>query len=165
MGAYVTGDLDRIKGALETFIRGLFPTIDYLARYEATAVAQNSDGTLEVTVDDTRFPGLSHVPIRYGVPGVSAVVNSGARVLLGFAGGDPSKPQVEIWESASVAKFVIAASEVDVNGGNVNVTATNVCQVNGNIVELNGGTLPIARLTDQAGPFKIVGPGNISVLG
>ncbi len=149
---FAAGDPDRITRGLTTFIRSIVDKrLDTLALYPANVVAQNADGTLELQPDDPRWPGFSNVPIRYGVPGITAKVASGARVLLGFAGGDPRKPIAELWESASVTELDVNATTVNVNGST--------------LVVLNGGTLPIARLTDQAGPFKIVGPGNLKVLG
>jgi hypothetical protein len=144
----VVGGSDRVKGALAAWVRSLFSRLDYLARYPAKVVAQNmATGALELVPDDKRLPGMSAVPIRYGVPGMKATVAPGARVLVGFAGGDPSKPEAELWESASVLKLEVSAT----------------------LVTLNGGLLPIARATDpvQAGPFAgtIVGPGNVTVLG
>lgn len=106
----MSADLDRIKGALASFVRGLFPQIDYLARYPARVVGQNADGTLELVPDDARLPGLSGVPIRIGIPGVTVKVTAG-RVLLGFAGGDPSKPVAELWEGGA------AVTEVKFSGG------------------------------------------------
>jgi hypothetical protein len=100
-------ELDRMKAALAAYVRSLFAGLDYYASYPAKVVAQNGDGTLELQPDDPRIPGLSNVPIRYGVPGVKATVASGARVLLGFAAGDPGKPQAELWESAVPTEIVI----------------------------------------------------------
>ncbi len=101
---------DRLSTALVALIRSIFPTIDYLALYPARVIAQNLDGTLELQPDDSRMPGMSSVPIRYGVPGVTAKVSSGARVLLGFAAGDPSKPVAELWESATVTEINLGAA-------------------------------------------------------
>ncbi len=42
--------------------------------------------------------GLDHVPIRYGLPGVKALIKNGARCHLAFAAGDPSRPFVGSWE-------------------------------------------------------------------
>ncbi len=136
--------LDRVKGPLAAWVKSLFARIDYLARYPARVVAQNLvTGTLELVPDDRRLPGMSGVPIRYGVPGIKATVAPGARVLVGFAGGDPTKPEAELWESASVLKL----------------------EVNATLVTLNSGVQPIARVGDAAGPFAITGPGNLTVLG
>ena len=104
----MASDYDRIKSGLVAIIRrtvGAFivQRVDFLAAYQCKVVTQNGDGTLELQPDDVRLPGYSKVPIRYGVPGVSATVAAGARVLLEFAGGDPQKPIATVWESASVA--------------------------------------------------------------
>lgn len=146
-------DLDRMKAALAAYVRSLFAGLDYYASYPAKVVAQNADGTLELQPDDPRIPGLSNVPIRYGVPGVKATVASGARILLGFAGGDPGKPQAELWESASVTRLQVDATTIEVNGMAVQVTAS--------AVTILGGTFPVAKegspLTGTAGPYAISG--------
>lgn len=106
----MASDLDRVKGGLAAFVRSLFPRVDYYALYPSTVVKQNADGTLELTPDDQRFAGMSGVPIRYGLPDVSATMTNGARVLLGFAGGDPAKPIAVLWESASISGLTLGAS-------------------------------------------------------
>lgn len=103
------GEQDRIKAGLAAFVRAQFPRLDHFAAYWSRVVSQNGDGTLELIPDDPRIPGRSNVPIRYGVPGVKATVSPGARVLLEFAGGDPSKPFATVWESAAVTEIVVAS--------------------------------------------------------
>src|SRR5947199_8556008 len=108
--------MDRTLGAFKRIVAGIVgnwiqgPHMDYLASYPATAVTQNGDGTLEIQPDDSRLPSLSSVPIRYGVPGVSAQIANGGRVLLAFAGGDPAKPIATVWESSSVLSLAVTAS-------------------------------------------------------
>jgi hypothetical protein len=115
--------MDRTLGAFKAIIQRFVgnwivgPHVDYLASYPSTAVTQNADGTLEIQPDDSRLPSLSSVPIRYGVPGVSAQIANGGRVLLSFAGGDPAKPIATVWESASVTALVF-------NGGSQGVART-----------------------------------------
>jgi hypothetical protein len=115
--------MDRTLGAFGAIIsrfvgnRIVGPRVDYLASYPATAVAQNGDGTLEIKPDDSRLPSLSGVPIRYGVPGVSAQIANGGRVLLAFAGGDPAKPIATVWEAASVVSLTVAASAIHLGAG------------------------------------------------
>ena len=114
---------DRSKYGLAAFLRSLVgneitgPRMDYLAAYQCRAVSQNSDGTLELIADDTRLGVFSSVPIRYGVPGVTATVAGGARVLLEFAGGDPQKPIATVWESASVTQLTVVASAIALSNG------------------------------------------------
>lgn len=101
------GELDRLKAGLAAFVRSQFPRLDHFAAYWCRAVSQNADGTLELVPDDARIASRSNVPIRYGVPGVKATVAPGARVLLEFAAGDPSKPFATVWESATPSEIII----------------------------------------------------------
>lgn len=117
----MASDYDRIKSGLINIIRrtlGAFivQRVDFLAAYQCKVVTQNPDGTLELQPDDSRLPPYSKVPIRYGVPGVSALVANGARVLLEFAGGDPQKPIATVWESASVTLLIITATTIKIGG-------------------------------------------------
>jgi len=115
-------DQDRIKTSVAQFVRKFVGNhlvgarMDYLATYQCRAVAQNADGTLELLPDDSRLPSYSKVPIRYGVPGVSATVAGGARVLLEFASGNPQKPIASLWESASVTILTVTASAINLGG-------------------------------------------------
>jgi hypothetical protein len=108
---------DRLTDALESLVRRVVGArLDYLAAYPARAVAQNADGTLELVPDDKRLPTFKNVGIRYGVPGVSATIAAGARVLLEFAGGDPRSPIATVWESASVTQLVVTSSAIKLGG-------------------------------------------------
>jgi len=124
----------------------------YLGQFPARVVAQNGDGSLELQPDDSRLPGMSKVPIRYGLPGVTVEVLAGARVAIEFEAGDPARPVATVWESGTVTKMVIAsAAEVTVNAPTVNVGGAT------SAVKLADGTpvQGVARIGDQvqAGPF------------
>lgn len=99
---------DRLLAPFAALVRRLTARIDYLALYACRVVAQNTDLTLELQPDDARIPSLSAVPIRHGLPGVTVRVAAGARVLLAFENGDPSKPVATLWDSASVEEIVFA---------------------------------------------------------
>lgn len=90
--------------------------LDLLAAYPATVVSQNADGTLELRPSSPKVPPVTKVPIRYGIPGITAKVATGARVWLEFTGGDASLPVATLWESASVTELDIAASLIKVGG-------------------------------------------------
>ena len=108
---------EHLIAQLEAFVRQVFgQRLDFLAAYPARAVLQNADGTLELVPDDSRLPTYKKVPIRYGVPGVTATIAAGARVLLEFAGGDPRKPIATVWESASVTAITFAGTTVNLGG-------------------------------------------------
>ena len=93
------------------------PRIDVLAAYPARVVSQASDGSLDVRPDSPKLPPMTGVPIRYGVPGVSARVSAGARVLIEFAGGDPQQPIATVWESASVTELRLAGDRPIIREG------------------------------------------------
>lgn len=102
---------DRFKAALEALVLRICGKYDYAVPYACRVIAQNPDGTLELVPDDPRFivgaavnqplPGLSAVPIRYGAPGVTATVGTGARVIVEFENADPARPVVTAWDLSS----------------------------------------------------------------
>jgi hypothetical protein len=136
-----SSSLDRLKSSLQAIVRTFADSpLDYKAMYPAKVVSQ-SGNQLELLPDDTRIPPLSNVPMRLGVPGITATVAPGSRVLLGWAAGDPQKPVATLWESSSVTSLNISATTITLNGGVANVARAGV---------------------DTAGPWTIVG-GNPSV--
>jgi hypothetical protein len=60
---------------------------------------------------------MTHVPIRYGAPGVRANVRPGSRVLIEFAGGQRTSPIATVWEAASVSRVTIAADTIRLADG------------------------------------------------
>lgn len=94
--------------ALRRLVDGWVSTrLDRLALYPARVVSQAADGTLDLVPDDPRVPPCTGVPIRMGLPGASATVPAGGRVLLGYEAGDPSKPCATLWESGTVTVLTL----------------------------------------------------------
>jgi hypothetical protein len=152
-------DLDRKLSGLTKFIRKvmgsfLITQVDYLAAYKCKVVFQNGDGTLELQPDDPRIPPLSNVPIFYGIPGVTATIKAGSRVLLEFANGDPSNRIATVWEKSSVSELVLTADTVTVNATTVTVGSGS------SSVSLGAAGALVAREGDQvigtAGPYPII---------
>lgn len=116
----MTQELDRVKGGLLRIIMGVVGRTDFHALYPSKVVTQNTDGTLELQPDSAKLKPISKVPIRLGLPGVTVKVAAGARVLLGFEQGDPSRPRALLWEADSMTELVItAATKVTVNAPDV----------------------------------------------
>lgn len=128
-------EADRILDAIRRIVRPLLARVDYLALYPAKIVQQTGDGTLEVTPDDARMPGMTRVPLRTFIPGVEVRVKQGARVLVGFEGGDPTRPYAQLFESGALDSLKITAE------GNVDLRAKTVT--------LADGGLPAARQGDM----------------
>lgn len=97
----------RLLDALDRLLAPLRRRVDYQALYAARVVAQDGDGRLDLVPDDARVPPCRGVPIRYGLPGVRATVPAGARVLLTYEAGDPSRPIATLWELGGVTRLVI----------------------------------------------------------
>lgn len=75
----------------------------YGRQYPSKVVAQDADGTLHLLPDDPRmgFLGLTQVPMRHGIPGLTVKVVPGQYVNLFFEGGDPKKPAAALWPDGS----------------------------------------------------------------
>ena len=159
--------MDRLKAALAAFVRGVTSRLDYLALYPCRVLSQNTDGSLELQPEDGRLPGLSKVPIRIGVPGVDVKVTPGAKVLLGFTGGDPRSPIAALFEKDSLKEIALtSATKVTITGGadvvldasakvtitaatNVDITASTKVTISAPEVALGAGAQPVARVGDQ----------------
>lgn len=98
-----------LLAAFERLLGRLTRRVDYLGLYPARVVAQRADGTLDLVPDSPRVAPCQGVPYRT-LRGLSVDVPAGARVLLGYEGGDPSRPYALAWEIGD-------ATSVRVNGG------------------------------------------------
>lgn len=103
-------------GALRSFIEWVVRDRIYLRNYEATVERDHGDNHLDLRPDDARVAGtgLSRVPIRHGLPGVSVRVVVGSRVLLGFEGGDPQRPYASCWAPGSIESVSFDGGEAGV---------------------------------------------------
>lgn len=104
------------REALDRIIRFVTRETLYLRSFECTVEIDHGDNTLDLLPDDARVrgTGLSRVPIRHGLPGVTVRVATGSRVLLGFVEGDPRKPFASLWQPGSI-------EEVSFDGGQASV--------------------------------------------
>jgi hypothetical protein len=128
------GGTERFQGVVAGVIESVVGwRIDYGRLYPAKVIAQNGDGSLELYPDDelVRGSGISQVPIRHGLPGVTVKVNAGARVALFFENGDPKKPAVALWPDGSSCKEIsIKAPDLKLEG---NLTVTGDITATGNV--------------------------------
>ena len=97
-----------LLAALDRLLGRLTRRVDYTALWPARVVAQRGDGTLDLVPDSPRVAPCQGVPYRT-LRGLSVDVPAGARVLLGYEGGDPARPYALAWE--------LGDATVRVNGG------------------------------------------------
>jgi hypothetical protein len=109
------------KSVLNTFLAGIRQQIDYSRLYPARVTLQNPDGSLQLVPDDEAMKGagLDHIPIRHGIPGITLEnIPKGARVRLGFEGGDPASPYAALWDTdtGSGVTIVVHAAHIKLGG-------------------------------------------------
>ena len=93
--------------------RAANPETLYASCYWAKVVKQDGD-RIDVQPDDSRVPPMAGVPLTVGIPGAKVSVSAGARVLVGWSGGDPRFPYVHGWDqSEKVVKLVLSAARVE----------------------------------------------------
>ena len=93
-------NLDRIKAGLAAFIDAhIGRRVTYHGLYPSTVVSQAADGRVDVLPDDeaVRGAGIGLAELRNGAPGYQYDAPAGARCLVGFEAGDPSRPYVAGW--------------------------------------------------------------------
>jgi hypothetical protein len=130
-----TNGYDRLKAVLESFIAGRMARVDFLALYPSKVVSQHADGSLDVVPDASNVPAHSRVPIAYGIPGCTATIDPGCKVLLGWGGGQPSKPYVALFQNSKVSGLELGGADSPVGRGdkiwimlNAIKTALGTCQ-------------------------------------
>lgn len=134
--------IDRFKSSFTSLVRATMREVDHHKPYAARVVLQDADGTLQLRPDDERLPGLTGVPIRYGVPGVTAKVPPGARCVVEFEQGDPRTPIVTGFEPGAIL-------ELSFDGGSQSVARV------GDSADCGTLTLALAD-TVPPGPGKVL---------
>lgn len=111
--AIVTAGTERddLAGQLGALIRRETAGKDLDRTFVARIVGQNADGTLELKLGDSAMPGLSGVPVRLGIPGVTRYqVAPGIDCTMEYENGDPSKPFVSSFASGQALALTISAA-------------------------------------------------------
>lgn len=131
--------LDRTSQGAAAFVASLSPRRLYLAQYPGVVVAQGGPDSFDFQPDDPRVPGVSGVPLRLPAPGFTVTVDPAQRprALLAFAGGDPSKPELHLWERGGLQQLAVAAT------GSISMDAP--------AVNLGDATAAVGRVGDAVG--------------
>ena len=104
---------DRSLDTIAALIDRFTARVDYFALYAAVVVSQTSDFLfVDVQPDSKRLPGMSHIPVNTGVPGFTAQVSSGSRVLIGWYDGDPRRPFAALWSSETAEEIVATCDDI-----------------------------------------------------
>lgn len=104
---------------LARFIRWVCRDLRFHRHYPATVELVHGDGSMDVTPDDDEIRGLGLPPLRplAGLPGTEVTSAKGARCLVGFRKGDPTKPYISAWaENAPLGSISIDGGQAGVSG-------------------------------------------------
>jgi hypothetical protein len=138
---------DRSGGALEALVRQITRATAYHALYWGRVVTQTADGSLEVQPDLPLLPPMTSVPIRSFAPNVTLRVTEGARVLVGFEDGAPSRPMAVLWQSDAgklQALEIGAEDHVQIDAARIRLGARAVkaAGLDGDVIMASGGAAP-----------------------
>lgn len=132
---------NRLLAGLEAVVRRVTRDAGRHALTPATVVSQRGDGTLDLVADDPDV--LLPRGVRYlALPGVTATVPAGTRVLVGFIGGDPARPYAGLWERGPV-------TALSVNGGGSRAAREGHATADGAVTAVTtppAGTPPLTNL-------------------
>lgn len=122
--------LDRRLRAMKKVFESLFPAMAYAATYEYRVETQNGNRLhLQPARIACGMPSLENVPVRPGVAGFKASVALGELVLVAFADGDPSRPNVIAHDHADSPGWFPTLAEFGDGGDFVALkSAVDACQ-------------------------------------
>lgn len=105
--------------ALERLIRRICGDTRFHRLYPGTVELVRGDGSMDVTPDDEEMRGMGLPPLfpRAGLPAAKVTADAGARVLVGFAAGDPARPYI--------AEFASGRGTVSIDSGEASVACMN----------------------------------------
>jgi hypothetical protein len=82
----------------------VLPKLHLRTFYPGKVIAASGD-EVTVLVDDRmvagKWKGLDRVAMVFGMPGVTAIPLTGARVRVMFDAGDPSRPRAALWDAGA----------------------------------------------------------------
>jgi len=99
--------MDRFKRAVQAFVREMFPTLDYMGKYEYVVVLFDVNSQLAdlQPVDSTiGLPPIIHCSMR--LPGVVLDLEMGTSVMVSFENHNPAKPFVDNFDRFASGGFV-----------------------------------------------------------
>jgi hypothetical protein len=114
----VAADEDRLKRAFRVAVASTDPLAAYGCLYRAKVVGQSDDcQRVDLLPVDDLLPEMAGVPLKTGVPGLTAKVAVGAYVLVGWEDRNPQRPFACLFGHPSGAREPDASDEIDSGPG------------------------------------------------
>ncbi|GGR00323.1 hypothetical protein [Deinococcus ruber] len=107
-----TGDGEDLGiSGLETTIQRAVRWTDYLALYDCEVLRDHGDHTLDLRPSNPQIPELTRVRMVQPIAGARVKFRAGSVVLLSFQAGDPSRPVVLHYGTATLERLEIATGK------------------------------------------------------
>lgn len=116
------GDGDRIRGTLRRIVESSLPSYSLRSFYSGRMVAQ-AGASVDFVPDDDTVPGMQRVPLLLGVPGLSIQAAPGARIGMGFYGGDGSKPYAGLFDSGTLLSYALTCPSIQLGAASATPVA------------------------------------------
>lgn len=111
------GERDDLGAQLSAMVRRETAGRDLERTFGARVLSQNADGTLELRPSDASMPGLSRVPVRLGIPGVTGYqVTPQVECSYEYENGDPTKPFVSSFGQGQAITLTVGATSIEMGG-------------------------------------------------
>ncbi len=148
------GERDRVRGSLEKLV-GKVSRTEHLACYRYTVVSQ-AGAFLNLKPESDAMPPLTNVPVRFSVPSELGTVAPGAKVLVSFEDGDPSRPCAEGFVSGKLIEWSIAPLKATIDTLSLDVgtgamPVAHASEVLGMIAAISGALNAFAASLDALG--------------
>lgn len=116
-------DLDRLLSSFRKLVRAEFPQLTFMGIWEY-AVEGVGTNTIDCSPTDTAIPlpTLSKVPLRASILGNTVTPTVGARAIIIFLNGDPTKPVCVGVDGPPVVATVAASGTLNLGGGGMSTT-------------------------------------------
>lgn len=126
----------RIDRDLLALGRGSMRPFDFFALYAGVLKSMDVKGqTFDITPDDDRLPAMSKLKIRNGIPGLKVDVPAGAKMLVGWSGGDPRQPYCATWDGAETPNtLTLNVTHLIIKSGNVELGGDNLVAADAGVV-------------------------------
>ena len=151
---------DRLSQAVASIVAAFTAHTRFFGLYEFEVVSAEFE-KLSATPTDSKLglPQLKDVPLMSPSSGARAKLDAGAKVLIAFVNGSPSRPVVLSTNANKPALEVTleCVTSLSIDAPSVEINASGSVKVNSPSVSLGSNALMgVARLGDtvQAGPFS-----------
>lgn len=116
---------DRFIRAIRGVLEALLPEPDLFALHPGKVIASNGANSVDVELDNPKWPQLVKVPVRVFAPGAEVTLKTDARVLVAFEAGQRDKPVCVLWGDGGLEVLRAIADTINLEADTVNLGGTN----------------------------------------